>query len=485
MTRQALLAASLCVAGVLTSLAPAQATAADPFQSGFVFTGWKSSSYLTPRSDDTLRQAAATGSGHAAIFTQWFMDTPASSRLAPSPSRTPSDESISHAAAEARRSGMEVTLKPQIGIYTGSWIGGAHPADLDAFWADYRTMLLHYADLAREVGATTLVVGTEMGTLSWDEAHWRPLIAEVRERFGGALTYAANYDEFQRVPFWDALDYIGIDAYFALADAGRPDPSAAELAGAWSSRGYLDRIAAVSRRVGKRVLFTELGYRGTHTTALHPNVWNIVDTTDVQAQANAYQAFYTAVADRPWMAGVYWWEVNADDWWVQDYSPLGKPAAQIMTEWNRRATEVTEPPVVVEPPTVEPPTVEPPTVEPPPIDREPVDASPAAAIGPPAPAPATPPSTSSNFRPAIELALNGRRLAGVVRPYDRACGGELQLRVRRRQAGRWRYIAPPAGIAPGVNGHFTRRMSSGRLRVRAVFSSACGTARSGWVRTAR
>jgi homoserine trans-succinylase len=33
------------------------------------------------------------------------------------------------------------------------------------------------------------------------------------------LTYAANWDDFDKVPFWNELDYIGIDAYFPLSDA--------------------------------------------------------------------------------------------------------------------------------------------------------------------------------------------------------------------------------------------------------------------------
>jgi hypothetical protein len=93
----------------------------------------------------------------------------------------------------------------------------------------------------------------------------------------------------------------------------------------------------VSRRFGKKVLFTEIGYRGVHATAAHPSVWSSARyVIDLQAQADAYEAFYTAVARQPWMAGVYWWDVNADHWWAGDYSPLGKPAADVMSEWNRR-----------------------------------------------------------------------------------------------------------------------------------------------------
>lgn len=240
---------AVCTCALSLVLGPALAAGAD-FQRGFVLTGAHSDSYLGSDTATNLGRMADAGSNHAAIFTQWFMDSSTSSHLAPDADRTPTDESLLDAVALAREKGMEVTIKPQIGIYDGSWIGEAHPADLDAFWTDYRTMLLHYADLAEQSGATMLVIGTEMRTLSSDEGRWRSLIAAIREHFHGALTYAANYDEFESIPFWDALDYIGIDAYFSLATPDDPSPSTDALASAWTDRGYLRRIASVSEATG-------------------------------------------------------------------------------------------------------------------------------------------------------------------------------------------------------------------------------------------
>ena len=139
------------------------------------------------------------------------------------------------------------------------------------------------------------------------------------------------------MPFWDALDYIGIDAYFPLADPADPAPPAQQLAAAWSGRGYLNAIAALSRRTGRQVLFTEIGYRAIHTAAVHPSSWQARAATDTGAQANAYEAFYTAVAGQPWMAGVYWWAVDPDPTPLQDYDPTGKPAEVIVARENVRA----------------------------------------------------------------------------------------------------------------------------------------------------
>lgn len=442
----------ILLAAALAFAVPAPAQAAglrSDFQRGFVLTAWKSTSYDTgaaPR----IKRIATDGADHAAVFTQWFMDTPTASHIAPDPARTPTDASILHAVALARAAGMQVVLKPQVGIESGGWIGYAHPADLTAFWTDYRRMLLHYADLAQESGATMLVVGTEMGTLSSDAGRWRRLIAEVRTHFSGQLTYAANYDEFERVPFWDSLDYIGVDAYFGLADAPDPAPSVDDLAAAWTKRGYLARLAAVSRRTGKRVLFTELGYRGIHATATHPNEWGAVDTTDVQAQANAYEAFYRAVAQQPWMAGVYWWELNTDEWWVQDYSPLGKPAEQVMARWDASAPATT-------PPATTPP----------------------AGTGSPQPPRPTLPQRARKVR--LHVRLRGRRLRGRVRPFSRHRGGRIRLRVQRRSHGRWHHVRSPRPIRPHAGGRFVHRVRHGRVRVRVVYRRGHHAVRSHWV----
>ena len=105
-----------------------------------------------------------------------------------------------------------------------------------------------------------LCIGTELRTavLNRPDA-WRSLIADVREVYGGELTYSANwYREFEEVPFWDALDYIGIQVYFPLADSTGSKMSLDAFKAAWAP--HVARIEALQQRVGKPVLFTEVGY---------------------------------------------------------------------------------------------------------------------------------------------------------------------------------------------------------------------------------
>ena len=60
------------------------------------------------------------------------------------------------------------------------------------------------------------------------EADWRDLITRIRKRYSGPIVYASNWwGEYDRIAFWDAVDYMGINAFFPLSD--RADPSLAEL----------------------------------------------------------------------------------------------------------------------------------------------------------------------------------------------------------------------------------------------------------------
>ena len=74
---------------------------------------------------------------------------------------------------------------------------------------------------------------------------WRQLIHDVRQVYDGPVTYAAHWDkEFSRIAFWDALDVIGINAYFPL-DAPE-NATLQQLVAAWQPNRR--RIAALAAK---------------------------------------------------------------------------------------------------------------------------------------------------------------------------------------------------------------------------------------------
>ena len=233
---------------------------------------------------------------------------------------------------------MQVVIKPHVDIRDGTFRGDIAPASRSLWWHDYRIMLHHYAELAQQEGAAMLEVGTELTSMSSDEQQWRALIADVRARFAGELTFAANWiDGARGVKFWDALDVIGIDAYMPLV-TDDPDPSVARLARAWKDRGYVAQLEELSRRHRRPVLFTELGYRSRLRTAAAPWDWSTAGGNIAQGpQARAYEAAFEVFAGRPWFDGIYWWDWSAQGWNAEvgdgSHRFAGKKAEAVVHAW--------------------------------------------------------------------------------------------------------------------------------------------------------
>ncbi|MGZ4202843.1 MAG: glycoside hydrolase family 113, partial [Thermoleophilaceae bacterium] len=261
----------LPLALVAAMLVPAGASA--DWQRGMDYSTYAATTYGTPASDASLSRLASDGNDSVSIVVTQYMANPLTTVIAPDP-RTPTDASLLHAMQTARALGLRVTLKPQIDVNTGSWRGALNPVDPGAWFTSYEAMMDHYADLARQGGANMLVIGTELKSLSGSAytAHWEQIIAGIKQRFSGELTYAANFDEYWRVGFWDSLDYIGVDAYFPLSSSG--DGSVQDLVSAWTGRGYVNTLKAVSQAFGNPVLFTEIGYRSVAGATVHPNIWD-------------------------------------------------------------------------------------------------------------------------------------------------------------------------------------------------------------------
>ena len=111
-------------------------------------------------------------------------------------------------------------------------------------------------------------VGMELTRLSIEKPeYWRSLIADVRKVYSGKLTYAANwYKEYDRVEFWDDLDYIGVQAYFPLTK--KDAPSVDDVSKGWKK--YIPDMESIALQYKKPLLFTEIGYKSMLGTAEKP-----------------------------------------------------------------------------------------------------------------------------------------------------------------------------------------------------------------------
>lgn len=102
------------------------------------------------------------------------------------------------------------------------------------------------------------------------DARWRGLAASVRAVYGGAVTYAANFDQYQEVGWWDALDGLGVNAYFPLRAWDEP-ATAATFEASWVRiLRDLQTFAARPEHRGRKVWFTELGYSFRKVSTVQP-----------------------------------------------------------------------------------------------------------------------------------------------------------------------------------------------------------------------
>lgn len=238
----------------------------------------------------------------------------------------------------ANENGINVLLKPQVYV-PGSWTGGLDFSDEDwTKWEKaYRDYLMPMVKTAAEKKVKVFCIGTEFKmSSSKREAFWRALIKDIRKIYVGKLTYAANWDEYKTLPFWDALDYIGIDAYFPLSDA--ETPSVIELKSAWQT--HLPEIERIQSKFNKPIIFTEYGYMSVHGCA--GKTWEIepkVHATPIneQAQANAIQALHEIFsAKKYWLGGFIWkWfpEMKGHEGYpAKDYTPQGKIAEKTLRQ---------------------------------------------------------------------------------------------------------------------------------------------------------
>lgn len=295
--------------------------------------------YGSNTSDHTLRELARFGVEWVSLTPFGFMrslDEPAVHFIGNYPGGE-TDERMEGVIEQARRHGLGILLKPHLWIARGEWrgeIGFDQPADWNRWFDSYERWILHYAKMAQRYDVEAFVVGVEFRSSQSSMAdRWRALVAKVREVYRGQLTYSANWDDASELPWWDALDYIGVQFYPPLSM--RTDPDLDTVRAAVSSR--LDELETLSKRFAKPVLFTEVGYRAADDALQHPHEWpeRVGETAvNTELQALGYQAFVGSVRKRSWVRGVYWWkwftDPSTDEEGPAGFSPRGRPAERVL-----------------------------------------------------------------------------------------------------------------------------------------------------------
>ncbi len=234
---------------------------------------------------------------------------------------------------------IHVMLKPQIWVWRGEFTGDIK-METEADWKlledSYTKFILDYAEVAQETKADIFCIGTELeGFIEARPDYWKDLIKKIKAIYSGKLTNAANWNEYTKTPFWNDLDYIGIDAYFPVSDLKTPTVEACKL----GLNPWKIEMKTYYEQYDKPILFTEFGFRSVDFTGKEP--WNSdrdMDKVNLEAQTNATKAFFETFWNEDWVAGgfIWKWFHNHEQSGGQNdsqFTPQNKPASTIMAQY--------------------------------------------------------------------------------------------------------------------------------------------------------
>ncbi|OQD42526.1 glycoside hydrolase [Croceivirga radicis] len=250
---------------------------------------------------------------------QWFGET---------------EEGVKQYTKELHSKGIKVMLKPQIWIRNGEFTGEFKP-NTEAQWLalekSYSDFILTFAKVAQESKVDIFCIGTELHRFVENRPeYWHNLVTQVKQQYKGKLTYAANWDEYTKTPFWKDLDYIGIDGYFPLSE--EKSPKKEDLVKGWQK--WKDQMQKLHVALDKPILFTEFGYRSMDYTAKKP--WLVdrnQENVNLDAQALALQVVFDELWKEEWFAGGFIWK------WFPHHNEVGGKENNRFTPQNKPAEE--------------------------------------------------------------------------------------------------------------------------------------------------
>lgn len=314
------------------------------FQKGFGFCTWSGDGYLSEFSDESMTAMHELGTEWVSILATWYQTTCWSGDIHRT-SKTPSDESIIHAIRKAHSLGMKVMLKPHLDLLDesdGSWrgeIGSLKESDWDKWFEDYTKFIMHYVDIAAKENVEIFCIGTELSTAATAKGYmWETLISKIRPKYNGLLTYAAHWDRYQDIRFWDKLDIVGINAYFPLTK--KLDPTYEELVEGLEK--WVAEVDDFQELVKKPIILPEIGCASADGAAIRP--WEHVQRSEVNLalQENYYKAIMQGFWNKDWFYGMYWWywgtNLKMGGEYNRGFTPQNKPAQEVVKAWYSKSS---------------------------------------------------------------------------------------------------------------------------------------------------
>jgi len=288
--------------------------------------------------DDPVISLKSSGYNIAAIVQTEYMKTSTSITIEPHPRKSHTDEELEDLVQETNSNGLRVMFKPHVDVADDSWRGEINPQDKAKWFKSYTDFIVHYAKIAEEHNVEMFSIGTEFKSLNGVENRfeWENTIKKIREVYSGNLTYAANWDDYRNVCFWDLVDVVGIDAYFPISS--ERNPSLNELVNGWSK--WVRELSEWQKEIRKDIVFTEIGYRSTDYAAREPWEYQQDRPINQELQANCYKAVMESFKDKPWFKGAFFWswtpQKDYGGKFNTDFTPQHKLAEKVFNHEEKR-----------------------------------------------------------------------------------------------------------------------------------------------------
>jgi hypothetical protein len=297
---------------------------------------WPPDGYSSSNSDQSLANAKDAGCQWVAINVFWFQDTINSTVIEPNYNMFSSyPGSVKHAVERCHQLGMKVMLRPNLDLAhdPDHWRGQIVPST--AWFTAYHGFINYWADFAEQNDVDILSIGAELSATDPCANSWRAVANDVRTHYSGPIIYGANWGNEQVVQWWDALDYIGIDAYYPLTDHNNVTLS--ELTTAWNSRANSIQSWRNTYWPNKYIIFNEAGYGSFDGSNKTPWANPSLFALDLNEQNDCYKALLSVCTTRSWWKGVFWWmwetDPNAGGPTDKYLTPQHKPAEEVMSSY--------------------------------------------------------------------------------------------------------------------------------------------------------
>ena len=240
-----------------------------------------------------------------------------------------SKDDVKNFISYSKGKGINITMiKPHLGINwsDGTYRPSINPNDYAVFLQNWKTVLLHYAQICQEENIPILCIGCEMDKLvqPTHKLTWENICNEIRNAYPDLkLTYATTTEDFIRREnaTCGAVDFIGVNLYLQwntnpynssmtyLDIVPSFFESYAPISGGFKAN---DRINELSNKYKKPVFITEIGVipRTSGLQVLKPSDYADRNNENFEISKIVIQAFFETLCKNNNLTGFALWHVK-------------------------------------------------------------------------------------------------------------------------------------------------------------------------------